>query len=66
MSTKKEKVNPNDLKLGLVTYKIAWLKSVTEQKAISTLKFTHDISQIRNAWKQANGKSVRNYTKKDK
>lgn len=55
------------IKLGKNLYKISWLKSVSQAKAIQIL--THPVknkprNQIVNAWKQANGLSVRNYNKK--
>jgi hypothetical protein len=48
-------------------YKISWLKSVNMDRAVEIL--THPAqgkkrSQVVNAWKRANNKSVRNYDKK--
>jgi len=60
----------NVIELAGKKYSIAYLKSVTEEKAVKKLKSFCKESQIRNAWKQANGKTVRNHaknsTKKDK
>jgi hypothetical protein len=54
----------NYLILGDHSYKIAWLKSVTESKAIEILKaIGRDTNQIKNAHKRANGLSVRNEDK---
>tara|TARA_R110002051_G_scaffold270256_1_gene330739 strand:- start:60 stop:254 length:195 start_codon:yes stop_codon:yes gene_type:complete len=53
--------------LGKNLYKISWLKSVNQDKAIQILthpKQDKPRNQIVNAWKQANGLSVRNYSKK--
>lgn len=52
----------NTIELGGRRYNVKWLCSKTEQQAVNMLKSSCDESQIRNAWKQANGKSVRNYT----
>lgn len=54
------------IELGGVKYNGDWLRSVSEQKAVSTLRAKHDVNQIKNAHKQANGLSVRNHTKADK
>ena len=54
----------NYLILGEHSYKIAWLKSVTEAKAIEILtKIGRDTNQIKNAHKRANGLSIRNEDK---
>lgn len=54
----------NYLKLGDHSYKIAWLKSVSEKHAIEILNgIGRDINQVKNAWKRANGLSVRNEDK---
>lgn len=44
-------------------YDADWLRSVPLNKAINVLKNCHDKNQVTNAWKQANGLSVRNYNK---
>ena len=43
-------------------YDADWLRNVPLSQAVSALKNNHDKNQITNAWKQANGHSVRNYT----
>ena len=48
------------IKLGDVKYNAAWLQSITEDQAVRALP-NKEHQQVRNAWKQANGKSVRNY-----
>ena len=54
----------NYLLLGKHSYKISWLKNVTQRQAISILKGVgRDIGQINNAWKRANGLSIRNEDK---
>lgn len=54
----------NYLILGEYSYKIAWLKSVPERVAIEILtKIGRDHNQIKNAWKRANGLSIRNEDK---
>ena len=53
--------------LGKNQYKISWLKSVSQDVAVKVLthpKQGKSRNQVVNAWKQANEKSVRNYTKK--
>ena len=53
--------------LGKNLYKIAWLKSVTQDFAITILthpKQGKSRSQVVNAWKRANGLTQRNYDKK--
>lgn len=49
--------------LGTEKYNVAYLKSVTEERAIRTFKHL-DRNQVINAWKQANGKTVPNRSKK--
>lgn len=51
------------IELGGNKYNAAALRSVTEQQAVVALRHKYDPSQIRNAWKQANGLTVRNYAK---
>ena len=54
------------IELGGQRFNIAWLQSVTEDRAVEALKGSvEDPNRTRNAWKQANGVSVRNYTKTD-
>lgn len=51
--------------LGKNEYKVDWLKSVNQKKAISVLlSKKRNRNQIVNAWKQANGLTKRNYAKK--
>ncbi len=50
----------NKLKLGDNEYNCKWLRSVSEEQAVRTLPMK-EVGQVRNAWKQANGKSVRNH-----
>jgi hypothetical protein len=51
--------------LGKNLYKISWLKSVSQEKALQVLKANGKAhSQIVNAWKRANGLTQRNYDKK--
>lgn len=52
------------IELGGNKYNGDYLRSVSEEVAIAVLKSNFDIPQIRNAWKQANGKTERNYQKK--
>lgn len=53
------------LKLGEVKYNLTFLKGCAESYAISVLvKGGHDENQVRNAWKRANGLSVRKYEEK--
>ena len=52
--------------LGDDRFNADWLKSVTENQAVMHLKGGHRESQIRNAWKQANGLSVPNYDSTEK
>ena len=47
--------------LGEDRFNSIWLKSVTENQAVMTLKAGHNEGQIRNAWKQANGLSKPKY-----
>ena len=55
------------IKLGEHSYKVSWFRSVTEDKAVSILvKAGRDKDQIKNAWKQANEKSVRKESKAKK
>ena len=51
------------IELGGVKYNADWLRSVSETRAIQTLQSRFSVSQIRNAWKQANGLTKRNYQK---
>ena len=53
----------NVIELSGQKYDENWLKSVPLNIALSVLGNHHDRDQVRNAWKQANGKSVRNYAK---
>ena len=53
----------NIIVLGGNKYNAEALKRVTEQLAVEALKHKYEPNQIRNAWKQANGLSVRNYAK---
>ncbi len=49
------------IELGEHKYKINWLRSVTERQAVNILsKIGRDVNQVKNAWKRANGYSVRN------
>ena len=50
------------IELGKEKYNADFLRSVTEEKAVRTL-LGKNHSQVRNAWKQANGKTERNYSK---
>ncbi len=54
------------IELGSKKYNGKWLRSVSEQVAVTSLQHKCDASQIRNAWKQANGKTVRNYSEGSK
>lgn len=56
--------NNNIIELGDNKYNATALRSVTEQAAVLALRHKCDPNQIRNAWKQANGLSVRNYSEK--
>lgn len=56
MAAKEQKT----IKLGDITYNAEWLRSVTEEQAVRAHR-SKDHNQVRNAWKQANGKSVRNH-----
>ena len=58
----KEKV----IELSKEKYNADWLRSVTEEKAVKVLHFAakKPKGQVLNAWKQANGKTVRNHKKK--
>ena len=51
--------------LGEDRFSIVWLKGVTEKQAVNQLK-GHSKSQVRNAWKQANGFSVPKYDSTEK
>lgn len=58
--------NKKRLKLGEDDFNMAWLRSVTEDHAVKSLGVAiGDINRVRNAWKQANGLTVRNYEKED-
>ena len=54
--------NDNYIDLGDKGYNKIWLKSVSLAKALKVLskKTGHEENQVRNAWKQARGLSVRN------
>jgi len=52
--------------LGDDRFNADWLRIVTENQAVMHLKGGHKASQIRNAWKQANGFSVPNYDSTEK
>jgi len=56
------------IELSKEKYNADWLRSVTEEKAVKVLHFAakKPKSQVINAWKQANGKTVRNHKSKDK
>tara|TARA_R110001632_G_scaffold4295_7_gene18240 strand:+ start:5182 stop:5394 length:213 start_codon:yes stop_codon:yes gene_type:complete len=57
MSDKKSPIS-----LGKKVYNREYLRSVSEEKAVKT--FCNDKrDQVVNAWKQANGKTVRNHSK---
>ena len=52
--------------LGKNLYKISWLKSVSQDRAVEILthpKQGKSRNQVVNAWKRANGLSKRNYDK---
>ena len=51
--------------LGKVRFSIAYLKSVVERVAISEMR-QYPRDTVVNAWKSANGLSVKNYAKKNK
>jgi hypothetical protein len=54
------------LKLGDDDFNAEWLRSVSEDHAIKSLgRAIGDINRVRNAWKQANGLSVRNYSQEN-
>jgi hypothetical protein len=53
------------IELAEERYNADWLRSVSEEQAVRALPMKKG-SQVRNAWKQANGLSVRNYAKKRK
>lgn len=55
------------IELGKEVYNGDWLRSVTEEKAVKVLHFAakKPKAQVINAWKQANGKTVRNHKKKN-
>jgi hypothetical protein len=60
MSSKKRLV------LGDDNFNVEWLRSVSEDHAIKSLgRALKDINRVRNAWKQANGLSVRNYSQEN-
>ena len=49
------------IELGEHKYKINWLRNVTERQAVNILsKIGRDVNQVKNAWKRANGFSIRN------
>lgn len=54
----------NGVELGQIKYSVQFLKSVTEEKAIQSMP-GRDRNQVINAWKQANGLSVRNHEKEN-
>jgi hypothetical protein len=47
--------------LGEDRFSADWLRGVTENQAVHLLKAGHPVSQIKNAWKQANGFSKPKY-----
>ena len=51
------------LELGGKSYNKDWFLNVTEEYAVATLGASDGKDRIRNVWKQANGKSVPNYSK---
>jgi len=56
-------VKSNILEIGKIKFNAKYLRSVPEKKAISD--YSHlERSKVVNAWKQANGFSVRNNKKK--
>lgn len=60
MSKAKDKV----LELGKKKFNAEYLRSVSEEVAVKT--FCNDKrDQVVNAWKQANGKTVRNHSKNE-
>jgi hypothetical protein len=59
-------MDKNVLYLGEDRFSIVWLKGVTEKQAVNLLKGGHQVGQIRNAWKQANGFSVPKYDSTEK
>lgn len=52
--------------LGEDRFNADWLKTVTENQAVQGLKAGHKENTIRNAWKQANGKSKPKYDSSEK
>lgn len=54
------------IELGKEKYNAEYLRSVSEEKAIKVLHFVagKPKSQVINAWKQANGKTVRKHKAK--
>jgi len=53
----------NALEIGKTKFNLAYLRSISEKKAI--LDYAHlDRAHVVNAWKQANGLTVRNNRKK--
>ena len=53
------------LELGGVKFNADYLRSVSEKKAVRD--YAHiERSKVVNAWKQANGKTVRNFAKSEK
>jgi len=56
-------MSKNVICLGEDRFNKVWLKSVTEQDAVSFLRTSHDADRVRKAWKIANGLSVPNYVK---
>lgn len=53
------------IELGKERYNADWLITITEEMAVRLIG-GKNTNQVRNAWKQANGKSIRNYSKKSK
>ena len=51
--------------LGENVYNAEYLRSVSEKVAVRSMP-KNDRAQVVNAWKQANGKSVRNHTAEDR
>lgn len=55
------------IELGKEKYNGDYLRSVSEETAVKVLHHIakHPKSQVLNAWKQANGKTVRNHKKEE-
>lgn len=53
------------IEIGKIRFNANHLRSVSEKKAVAD--YSHlERSKVVNAWKQANGKTVRNYSKSKK